>query len=988
MCVPHRSIAAIIVLLAATAGRAPAQGDGRAAVDPRIAGTWESAVGADRWVLEFRATGAYAFTIESATTQPGHSGTFTAAGGKWGLKSTAGTPWTDGGTYAFVDQDTLALTGNLGTAHWKRRRPGGAAPAPASAAKVAPYVAEALAMARQWQNDAVIVGVFAKTGHDGKITLERLLGPMSPYGCYLAIHAHSPAAGLTTTYGLERNGRIVVQSPPMPAGTSVTAIPASFVDLDEALAKAGEQGYKPPPADQKSFVDAKLVGVKGEFGRPDGAIWTITAVDMSGPHPAPGAQATIDAATGGQTTEATLSGRRDRERLVEELRRGQIHPAAERDWAVYRKEADGLAARWNQGLRFCAVELSGTPAAGTFAMDRATILYVNAPAAGGPASTLTVGMFPTPEGNLLRVEELDHQVDPPDVPAPAPEAILTPGEAAKRLLEMDPRVPAAPMVLTLVSGDALARAIVTEASRKGRELAPAHAALVQAMKGRFLWFARFSRITRRTAAALLTHGALDLDDVAVDAITGAPFLRRGAAASSGPRGPRRVDPALVGAWRASIRGTAIVMEFSAGGDLRVAAVVAGRSNEHKVLVDAADGRWEIETPDGEVFTGTYRMLDRDRLEWTDPKDGPATLTRTAPLPKAPDGGQAPPAPPPLPPPPQPVDPRLPKPVAADAEIDVPRKVRSWAGQVFRPADANLGPRLADQILKAIEEGTNAKVLVASESSRTGKAIYGLTFGGDFFAFDLTPAQAKAAGVPRNGATSSMRKPTAEANVRRKPRLVTIENLRFDGGISFTGAAAIKGSFSCKLEQPMPANQALYLHVLRKTYKFDNLMMRQLGATLPADGIIRFEIEPVNGPDAEPHYGPLPVLAQIIVSDDQHGAGVIASNTATALLDITGDPDSITRLAIQLFEELATSLSKVTDEASAEKRRSDWRELQSRCDAVSEAMERLRPTPEESKALETRYQSKMEAAIQRVQAEVERLEKTPWGAGFLKSAEGR
>lgn len=631
-----RSIVAIFAL--GVAGALASAQNEQASVDPRMAGVWELAVGADRWQLEIAASGAYTFSIRSATTQPGHSGTFTASGGRWNLTSTAGTPWTDGGAYEFADQDTVVLTGKLGAARWTRRRAAGAestpagAASPRSVARVMPCVVEALALARAWRADAVVTGVFVKAGADGRVDLERLIDPQNPHGGYLAIYVHSPAAAAARTYGIERSGHVAAQGPEVPAAGILVPIPGSVLDLDEALAKARERGFSPPPADGRSFIDANLAGVTGAPGRPDAAIWAITAVDMSGAHPSPGARVTIDAATGVETTREELSGQRDRERLADELRRGRTHPLSQRDWAFYRQEADAFAASWDPTLRFCGVELSGKPSSGRFEMDRATFVYVTPPGAPGSASLLSVGMFPTGEGMLIRVDEFDHRLGPQD-PAPpaAPEAILAPEAAAARLLAVDPRIPVDPMILTLVSGDALSGGIRSEASRAGRDLPPA---LAEAMKGRFLWIGRSMRIPRQGIGGLLVCGARDLDDVAIDAASGEPFLRRGAAASKGPRGPRRVDPAIVGAWSATLHGRDMTMELGAAGEISVFLTVAGsRGNGLRGALDASGGRWEVESSDGEVYTGAYRLIDGDTLEWTDPKDGPITFRRTMPHPR-------------------------------------------------------------------------------------------------------------------------------------------------------------------------------------------------------------------------------------------------------------------------------------------------------------------------------------------------------------------
>jgi WD40 repeat protein len=110
----------------ATSGQ-PAQAPAaRAVVDPACVGIWElsppNVLAPSKWVWKIEAGGTYVFRIEGQGDLGGHSGTFQAANGQWTLRATT-MDWSDGGTYTFLDRDTLSMTGKLGLGVWKRRAP-------------------------------------------------------------------------------------------------------------------------------------------------------------------------------------------------------------------------------------------------------------------------------------------------------------------------------------------------------------------------------------------------------------------------------------------------------------------------------------------------------------------------------------------------------------------------------------------------------------------------------------------------------------------------------------------------------------------------------------------------------------------------------------------------------------------------------------------------------------------------------------------------
>jgi HEAT repeat protein len=151
-------------------------------VDSRLVGTWELGVqGTWTWVWKIDAKGKYEFIIEGPGDLPGHSGTLEARDGKWKLQSTAGTQWTDGGTFQFVDRDTVSMTGNLGTATWKRRaaatqkrkKPGTEQPAAKSkSTDAADSPPGKPAAGKQPESDPGLIGVWQGTLAAAKVTFE------------------------------------------------------------------------------------------------------------------------------------------------------------------------------------------------------------------------------------------------------------------------------------------------------------------------------------------------------------------------------------------------------------------------------------------------------------------------------------------------------------------------------------------------------------------------------------------------------------------------------------------------------------------------------------------------------------------------------------------------------------------------------------------------------------------------------------------------
>jgi TIR domain len=86
-------------------------------IDPAIVGNWRSdvVIGGKNWKLLLDIHSDETFQVKSSTED---SGTYNAQGGRWGVHSVKGE--LDGGVYQVLSQNSVSMTGKLGTAIWNR----------------------------------------------------------------------------------------------------------------------------------------------------------------------------------------------------------------------------------------------------------------------------------------------------------------------------------------------------------------------------------------------------------------------------------------------------------------------------------------------------------------------------------------------------------------------------------------------------------------------------------------------------------------------------------------------------------------------------------------------------------------------------------------------------------------------------------------------------------------------------------------------------
>jgi hypothetical protein len=628
-------------------------------VDARLVGTWELSTvpGQGVWVLRFDANGKYEYTNEGPFNLPGHSGIYEAGGDHWKTQSTSGTPWTDGGDYQFVDADSMLMSGKLGTATWVRRKGGGAAKpqnannekrisdqmaAPgAPVSKVAPLVSAAKTLAKTWQADAALVTMVIKAGADGLLDLKNMQSANNQNGVFVAMNFYSPSAGQVRTYGLDPSGRVVAQGPAMPPGTEITPIPEPFLDLDDALTKARQNGLNPLKSNDKSFIDARISGVKGEYGRPNSAIWKISSWDFSGPVPAPvGEPIELTASTGTVTTWEKESGQLDRQRLVEELRQGKALPLdPRRELAAYRKEADAMAGKWSPELKLSEIAIQGHNPGAKFEIDHLEFFYYRLVPDGW--SIFRVLVFGVKGGMLMQGGETDNVLPKANYNLqPAPDKLLPPNEALTKLEKLNPQWDEQHISLRLIFGGSLPPDEKKTPGGEGKPGADADipADVLKAIRASWLWVSEGKRGAGTEKSGIFIYKVDNTEVFIIDAMTGQPLMSPEIIAAKKPPEPKmpepkvareesasKIDLALVGMWQgtSAALGMKLTISFAPSGEYILDFEEDnGKSSQSFGMVQAGGGKFSWASPldddpkGGKPERGSYKLSDASTLMWT------------------------------------------------------------------------------------------------------------------------------------------------------------------------------------------------------------------------------------------------------------------------------------------------------------------------------------------------------------------------------------
>jgi len=315
------------------------------------------------------------------------------------------------------------------------------------------------------------------------------------------------------------------------------------------------------------------------------------------------------------------------------------------------------------------------------------------------------------------------------------------------------------------------------------------------------------------------------------------------------------------------------------------------------------------------------------------------------------------------------------------ESPMRRKFRDWLESARGPTlKESTVTALTSNVVASLDKGDDVNVLIDGNLTRSGNSVYATTWGDDLYAFVITPAQAKAAGLIAEGLISSGSPRSAVKQRMAKP-IVTLSDVKIEGGLSVHGNAPVSGTVAYRFERPAKDAAVMF----RVTRRLEKSVLTFINVNDLSDkGTIPFSIGPINSGESEVAFGPMPVFIELVMAGEG-GAAAVASNTIALLLDVRPDLDAFARLSIGVFDKFTDILATVQDRASGAKAIEAYKQLATRNTALVEAMERLAPTKEQDAEIERKYGAKMDAAARRMQEQVTRIEQAEYGAAFFEDA---
>lgn len=392
-----------------------------AEVDPRLVGVWTAKVGPATITWDVAASGIYVARVEADGPPPGELGAIEASNGRW--SSRANNFRTDQGTYSLTGDEQLTLVGQKGPVQWTRlsgesqiERPP-ALPENRNRITLKEVLPAALAHARLWQPDAVLVGAGGMCAADGTFDLTR---PNA-----MGITFHSPASNQGLLLSPAPTGDIVWLPGPTPIMDLTLPIGSAWLDPAEMMPKAAAAGYPVGPVNPvnlKAFPNAA--------GAANRVAWQIGATPMLSK------AFYLDAVTGQKATWHELSGNVALQQRIETWRKGKQQPMGD-DFASWRAAADDWAQEWAIGQRLYEVWVTGAYR-GALKPGGAVFLYfAEASGPGGRGKEIqSISVAVSSRG-------LKGYINKPlkQLPQPLPADAIAPDKAASVLWGLNPQVP-------------------------------------------------------------------------------------------------------------------------------------------------------------------------------------------------------------------------------------------------------------------------------------------------------------------------------------------------------------------------------------------------------------------------------------------------------------------------------------------------------------------------------------------------------------------
>ncbi|HWB19978.1 MAG TPA: hypothetical protein VG711_06740 [Phycisphaerales bacterium] len=300
------------------------------------------------------------------------------------------------------------------------------------------------------------------------------------------------------------------------------------------------------------------------------------------------------------------------------------------------------------------------------------------------------------------------------------------------------------------------------------------------------------------------------------------------------------------------------------------------------------------------------------------------------------------------------------------------------------ADSKIASKLPSDVDSLITSGRNIRIILDAELARDHSAHCALTWGGHLVTLKLTDNESRLTGVSSGGARVA-HTASSEAKISCTPLPIELSDIKLDHPDALNGDTDITGTFSIKAVSQLPAKSSLVLRVMTYHEEGFNTSLRFLDE-LPSDGKLTFLVPAPNTESSPIHFGPTPIIIDVLATDKTVGEGLVASNAVSIIADLIPDAEGYIRTGLDLMNGISRIFESVTDEASAKTAIEDYKALVLRNKALGEVFERLGNLPPDlEEKVSAKYQSQIDAATKKLQEQYERLNAAPYaGEAFFNS----
>jgi hypothetical protein len=308
-----------------------------------------------------------------------------------------------------------------------------------------------------------------------------------------------------------------------------------------------------------------------------------------------------------------------------------------------------------------------------------------------------------------------------------------------------------------------------------------------------------------------------------------------------------------------------------------------------------------------------------------------------------------------------------------------QKFKDWVYADFVTAP-ELQRKIVEKADGVIQSGDDVRLYTGGQNVNGRKSMTVFSYSGQLFIFELTPAQARWTGAVAALVRMSAF-PSSDTTKRLNDPVFHISDLKIDQAGGIPGNKPITGTFKATQINQRILFRSIVVRMSRRSEKGTSREFAFLDK-LPDDGVVRFKIDPINGGEEAPSFGPVPIFAELLVTNAE-SVGSIASETLATLVDILPDHEAYGRSAISRMNEMVAILASVKDRETANAAAKDYAAWAVRNKSLVDAMDRLGPVPPElEKALNDKYNAEAEKVATRLQTEIARLDQADYAGKTL------